>query len=224
MGLRCAGTRTWVGSWRTSRDWTTPRPPTRSSRGSPTLPAASGCLAWGTWESAPPTSPPWSPIPAAPACGRTRSSSTTGRSRRSWPPASSAQTAGQVPVGRSRDLSARVRLDHRDNVDRTTDCASSTGYPPRDTQQGGDTRALDTDRRTGLRSQVALVAPLMARLTRDPALALTAALGGPAILASFVTAQWNEGAMALAATAVAVALQTIGRAANRWHRVLNRRQ
>ena len=64
----------------------------------------------------------------------------------------------------------------------------------------------------------------MARFSRDPALALTAALGGPAILASFVTAQWNEAAMAFTVTAVAVALQALGRAANRWHRVLNRRQ
>jgi diguanylate cyclase (GGDEF)-like protein len=62
------------------------------------------------------------------------------------------------------------------------------------------------------------------RVAGDPTLALTAALGSPAILAAVVTSQWGEVGAAVAATAAAVALQFSVRAANRWHHTLHRRQ
>ena len=75
-----------------------------------------------------------------------------------------------------------------------------------------------------LRADATPVASLTTRLTRDPALALTAALGGPAILASLVTGQWSETAASVGATAAAVALQAVVRTANRRRRVVGRRQ
>lgn len=89
----------------------------------------------------------------------------------------------------------------------------------------GATRILDSQRRLSAASRAPRATPpWTARLARDPTLALTAALGGPAIIAAVVTAQWGEAGAAVAVTAAAVALQFISRAANRWHRTLNRRR
>ena len=83
---------------------------------------------------------------------------------------------------------------------------------------------MESQPRTGLRSQASRAAPWTATLTRDSTLSLTAALGGPAIVASLVTAQWGEAGAAIGVTAVAVAVQAAGRAANGRLRLLNRRQ
>lgn len=62
------------------------------------------------------------------------------------------------------------------------------------------------------------------RLIRDPTVPLTAALGGPAIVAAAVTGQWKEAVASVGVTAVAALLQALARVMNRRLRALTRRQ